>query len=231
MSGVSSSRRLTRWISVPTPMIDPAGACCDGPDDEVRRTDLVGQLARRPSAHSGWTTTIPSGCSARKAATCSGRKRWWTEQWPFQSRKVALLTSASDRPPMSSRGFQTAHVVVGVAHGQAGVAAQVLVREEQDLLAAGAAFGPGRNAHSSTARALVDVQTAPPWRPTKAFSAAEEFMYVIGTTGRCRRCPPAPPTPPRRSRCRPGRPSSTRRSGRAGRPAGGRPSGRRPTRP
>ena len=28
LSGVSSSRRLTRWISVPTPMTEPAGACC-----------------------------------------------------------------------------------------------------------------------------------------------------------------------------------------------------------
>ena len=34
----------------------------------------------------------------------------------------------------------------------------------------------GRNAHSSTARALVEVHTAPPLRPTNAFSAAEEFM-------------------------------------------------------
>jgi hypothetical protein len=28
---------------------------------------------------------MPSGCSARNAATCSGRKRWWTEQCPFHS--------------------------------------------------------------------------------------------------------------------------------------------------
>ena len=35
---------------------------------------------------------------------------------------------------------------------------------------------PPRSAHSSTARALVDVQTAPPWRPTKALRAAELFM-------------------------------------------------------
>ena len=41
---------------------------------------------------------------------------------------------------------------------------------------------PSRSAHSSTARALVDVHTAPPWRPTNAFSAADEFMYVIGTS-------------------------------------------------
>src|SRR5687768_8333476 len=37
-------------------------------------------------------------------------------------------------------------------------------------------------AHESTALALDDVQTAPPLRPTKALRAAEEFMYVMGTT-------------------------------------------------
>ena len=36
-----------------------------------------------------------------------GWNRWWTEQWPFQSRNVVAFRSASDRPPISSRGFQT----------------------------------------------------------------------------------------------------------------------------
>ena len=43
-------------------------------------------------------------------------------------------------------------------------------------------LSPRANAHSSTARAFEDVHTAPPWRPTNAFSAADEFMYVIGIT-------------------------------------------------
>jgi len=34
----------------------------------------------------------------------------------------------------------------------------------------------GSSAQVSTARAFEDVHTAPPWRPTNAFSAAEEFM-------------------------------------------------------
>ena len=72
-------------------------------------------------------------------------------------------------------GVPHPHVVVRVAHGQAGVAAEVLVGEEQHLLPP-APPSAGRNAHSSTARALVDVHTAPPWRPTNAFSAADEFM-------------------------------------------------------
>ena len=60
---------------------------------------------------------------------------------------------------------------------------EVLVGEEQHLVAAArgadrrqARRGPLPSAQSSTARALVEVQTAPPWRPTNAFSAAEEFM-------------------------------------------------------
>ena len=76
------------------------------------------------------------------------------------------------------------HVVEAVAHGQAGVATEVLVGEEQHLVAAarwrrptpGPARGPLPSAQSSTARALVEVHTAPPLRPTNAFSAAEEFM-------------------------------------------------------
>ena len=44
VSGCSASRRCTRWISVPTPMTDPEGGV-DGLDDEVGRSDLVGQLA------------------------------------------------------------------------------------------------------------------------------------------------------------------------------------------
>ena len=67
------------------------------------------------------------------------------------------------------------HVVGAVAELEAGVAAQVLVGEEQDLVAAGAPVA-GPRAQVRTARALDEVQTTPPWRPTKALRAAEEFM-------------------------------------------------------
>ena len=53
---------------------------------------------------------------------------------------------------------------------------EVLVGEEQHLVALPAVDPAPPRAHSSTARALVDVHTAPPWRPTNAFSAAAEFM-------------------------------------------------------
>ena len=63
------------------------------------------------------------------------RNRWCTEQWPFQSRNVASLQSASASPPRLKRGFHTAHVGFAVAHRVAGVAAEVLIGEEEDLVA------------------------------------------------------------------------------------------------
>ena len=86
------------------------------------------------------------------------------------------MTSDSSRPPNSARGFHTRHVTGPEAELEPGVAAQVLVGEEQHLVAPGLAPVAGPSAHSSTARAFDDVHTEPPWRPTNALSAAEEFM-------------------------------------------------------
>ena len=44
LSGDSSSRRLTRWISVATPMTDAGGRGVDGADDGVGRADEVAEL-------------------------------------------------------------------------------------------------------------------------------------------------------------------------------------------
>ena len=108
---------------------------------------------------------MPPGCSARKASTWAGRKRWWTEQWPFHSSRVADLRVASSRPPCVEAGVPHRHVVGAVAELEAGVAAEVLVGEEQDLVAAGAGPGSsGPRAQVSTARALDEVHTTPPWR-------------------------------------------------------------------
>ena len=133
LSGVSASSRFTRWISVPTPMTAPGGRGLDRADDEVGRADLVGHLARPRSGTRGARRRCRRGARPRNASTCSGRKRWCTEQWPFHSRNVASLQSASVSPPRSRRGFQHAHVVVRVAHREAGVATEVLVGEEQHL--------------------------------------------------------------------------------------------------
>ena len=170
LSGDSLSRRLTRWISVATPMTEPAGAAAT-----ARMMASVEPMTSPSSttswAHSGWTMTIPSGCSARKASTCAGRKRWWTEQWPFHSSSVDSLTSRSLEAAQGQAGVPDPHVVGAVAELEAGVAPEVLVGEEED-----AGRPAGSRAQVSTARALDEVQTAPPWRPTKAFRAAAEFM-------------------------------------------------------
>ena len=85
---------------------------------------------------------------------------------------MASLTSALVEAAEVQAGVPDPHVGGRVAELVAGVAAEVLVGEEQHL-------GPRPllpSAQVSTARALDEVHTAPPWRPTNAFRAAEEFM-------------------------------------------------------
>ena len=86
------------------------------------------------------------------------------------------MTSASASPPRRRRGFHDRHVVGAVAELEAGVAPEVLVGEEQDLVAPAPSGAVAPRAQVSTARALDEVHTAPPLRPTNAFRAAEEFM-------------------------------------------------------
>ena len=119
--------------------------------------------------HSGCTMTIPSGCSARKSATWATVKRWWTEQWPFHSRKVASLTSASSRPPRSRLGFHTRMSAAPKPSWRAVLRPRCWSGKKSSLSARS-------RAQDTTARAFDDVHTAPPLRPTKALRAAEEFM-------------------------------------------------------
>jgi hypothetical protein len=87
---------------------DGPGRSFDGPDDEVGRTHPVGQLDHLVGAL-GVDDDDPVGCSARKASTCSGLNRWWTEQWPFHSKRVAdLRVRVVQAAPSSRRGFHTA---------------------------------------------------------------------------------------------------------------------------
>ena len=62
------------------------------------------------------------------------------------------------------------HVVGAVAELEAGVATEVLVGEEEDRVTPLEGPGRARPGHWTRCR------PAPPWRPTKAFSAAAEFM-------------------------------------------------------
>ena len=205
LSGCSAARRCTRWISVPTAMAEPGGRGLDRLDDAVGRADLVGELARPRARTRGGRSRSPSGCSARNAATCSGRNRWCTEQWPFHSRNVASLHVALVEPAELEARVPHPHVVVAVAHGEAGVAAEVLVGEEQHLVAPRRAptRGPPGRWTTCTPRRRGRRRT-PSARPRVHVGDRHEPLDV-GDVGR------APPTPPRPGRCRPCRPSSSRR--------------------
>ena len=96
-----------------------------------------------------------------------------------------------------------------------GVAAEVLVGQEQHLLAAAV-----ERPVAARRCALDDVQTVPPCRPVNALIAAEEFMYVTGTvTSATPASVEHVPGVLDLVERRPCRPSSSRRPGRAGRPA------------
>ena len=134
----AAARGGSRWRRA---MVEPAGAA-SSTARMMKSVEPTWSASSHTSwAHSGWAITMPSGCSARKAAMCSGRNRWCTEQWPFHSRKVACLASTSVRPPSSMAWVPHAHVGLVEAHRVAGVATEVLVGEEQHLVAAGPAFG------------------------------------------------------------------------------------------
>ena len=212
LSGVSSSSRLTRWISVPTPMTDPVGCLLDGPDDEVGRADLVGQLADLVARTRGGRRRCRRGARPGRRRRARAGSAGGPSSGPSRAGRWRSLRSASVRPPRSQAGVPHAHVVVRVAHGQAGVAAEVLVGEEQHLrrrrrrprpgperpLQHGA--GVGRRAHRAAVAADEGLQ-----RGRRVHVRDRHDGRDVD------RRRPAPPTPPRPSRCRPCRPSSSRR--------------------
>ena len=110
------------------------GRLVDRLDDVVGRADLVGELAHVVAAL-GVRDHDPVRVLGPERLDVLGRKRWWTEQWPFHSRNVASLHSASVEAAQVEPGVPHPHVVEVVAHREAGVAAEVLVGEEQDLVA------------------------------------------------------------------------------------------------
>ena len=86
--------------------------------------------------HSGWAMTRMPGYCARTFSTCSGRKRWWTEQWPFQRKTRALADLLFAQPAHFLMRIPDHHLLKRNSHAVAGVAAQVLVGNEQAFLAA-----------------------------------------------------------------------------------------------
>ena len=126
---------------------------------QLGRADLVGDLARPRARTRGARSRCRRGARPGTAATCSGRKRWCTEQWPFHSRNVASLTSRSLEPAELEARVPHPHVVLGVAHRRSRCCGRGAGRGRT------APCRPGSSAHSSTARALDDVHTAPPCSP------------------------------------------------------------------
>jgi hypothetical protein len=99
---------------------------------------------------------------------CAGWNIWCTEQCPFQSRS-SPCGSARREAAHFEVGVPDHHLVERDAHLVAGPAAEVLVGEEQDLLARA-------KAHSAIVPAFDEVHTMPPWAPQKALRSAAELM-------------------------------------------------------
>ena len=204
----SCARRCTRWISVPTPMTEP-GRRAARPHSRMQlgRADLVGELARRRARTRG----ARSRC--RRGARRGTRRRARAGSAGAPS---SGPSTAGTSPPCTSRSLEAAEVVARVPHPHVVVA--VAHRRSR---CCGRGAGRGRTApvvarwpraHSSTARALDDVQTAPPCsaderleRGRRVHVGDRHDPVDVGDVGR------APPTPPRPGRCRPCRPSSSRR--------------------
>ena len=81
------------------------------------------------------------------------------------------LTSKSLSPPRASRGFQTRMSSAPYPSSYPVLRPRCWSGKNSTL-----SPRPASRAQVSTARAFEEVQTAPAWRPTNAFSAAEEFM-------------------------------------------------------
>ena len=143
LSGVSASRRCTRWISVATAMVEPAGAASTA--WMMKSVEPTWSASSHTSwAHSGWAMTMPSGCSARKASTWAGPEALVDRAVALPQQEGGLLGLDVVEAAQVEAGVPHPHVGLGEAHLVAGVAAQVLVGEEQHLAPAGAAVGRGR---------------------------------------------------------------------------------------
>ena len=171
LSGCSAAMRCTMWISVPTPITDPGAAASDPVEDPLGGTDPVGELddvVRALGVHDHLAVRVlgPERRDVLGAEALVHR----AVALPEEQRRlldVALLEAAE----LEAR-VPHPHVVLAVAHVEAGVAAEVLVGEEQhlDVGALGERPLEDRPARSTTCRPRRRA------RPTNAFSAAEEFM-------------------------------------------------------
>ena len=106
---------------------------------------------------------------SRTRSTCSGRKRWWTEQCPRHSSTLAARARSGSRPPSVRWGSQTTQ-----SDGSRPMARAVL--RPRCWSGRNSTRSARSNAQAIALAAFEEVQTAPPSRPVKALIAAEEFM-------------------------------------------------------
>ena len=135
-SGCWPARRCTRLISVPIAKVLARWCGGDGLDDVVGRAgfvgrvdDLHGALRMHDDAHAG----IAVRALRRSVSTV---KRLCTEQKPCQRMTRASSSVCGALPPSALRRIPHRHLLQRYAHGLGGVAAEVLVGEEEDPLAA-----------------------------------------------------------------------------------------------
>ena len=131
LSGCSCASRLTRWSSVPTPQVEPAGAF-----SMVLMMNSVEPTKSAASTtcimHSGWTRILHPGKPAPELLDMRGLEH-------LVDRAVALPEQDSAdrdrRLGVSAQGLARVpddHLVERNSHGPGGVPAQVLVGKEQD---------------------------------------------------------------------------------------------------
>ena len=207
---VLGARRLTRWSSVPT-RPDRAGG---GLGRSVLMMNSVEPTRSAASTtcimHSGWTRILMPGNCWRNWATCAGLNIWWTEQWPRQSRTRLALDRLGRVAAQRLAGIPDGHLVERDAHRPGGVAAEVLVGEEEDATAA----GERPFEHGAGVRAGADdpaVAAAEGLEVGRRVDVGDRHQ-VVGVDDLAR----GRPRRPRPSRGRPCRPCCIRRTGRAG---------------
>ena len=83
---------------------------------------------------SGCTITLMPGCSARTFSICFAVKRTCTEQWPFHRISFARVELLARQPAERLVRIPHHHLIERHAHLERGVAAEMLVGQEQDLL-------------------------------------------------------------------------------------------------
>ena len=134
LSGCSSPSRLTRWISVATPSTDAGRGGGDDADDVVGRADLVGQLDDVVGAL-GVDDDDAVGVLGPEGGEVLGPEPLVDGAVAFPEQQAGGLdVDVAEAAEVGAR-VPDGHVVGAVAELEAGVAAEVLVGEEEDLVA------------------------------------------------------------------------------------------------